>query len=152
LSEPNEEEKKNQTATKEQSPDEKYEALDMKRLLRNEKLLNSQEFPFSNVHVEDQLFLVDPDPSKQRPIIFALECIFFMSDCHYMELNQQTYPNEGGDSAIISNVNRMGTENYKLADFEENTMSSAFRERPTNLRVDRKKTYTHKIKESLMKT
>jgi hypothetical protein len=70
-----------------------------------------------------------------------------MSDCHYMSLEPQTYAEN-----LPSHVNRMGTENYKLADFEKNTDQSPFSEAPLNLMANRKVSYTNQIQQHLMKT
>ena len=69
-----------------------------------------------------------------------------MSNCHYMELKPQKI--EGH----LSHVNRMGTENFKLADFEEQTEIGTFRRAPINLGANRKETYTHANRETLLKT
>ena len=82
--------------------------------------------------------------------IFALECVFYMSDCHYMPLEPLNFEYNGVE--VPSNVNRMGTENYKLADFEENTEMGTFRSAAVNLAANRRETYTHQIKDNLMKT
>ena len=46
----------------------------------------------------------------------------------------------------------MGTENYKLADFEENTEMGTFKNAPINLAANRKESYTHKERQFMMKT
>ena len=116
--------------------------------MKNEKLANSTEFPFSNVHVEDSIFLVNASDENHEPAIFALECVFYMSDCHYMAMNPQNY----AGTNIPSNVNRMGTENYKVADYEDNTETSVFKDAPINLIANRKESYTHENRKNLMKT
>ena len=65
-------------------------------------------------------------------VIIALECVFYMTDCQYLSLDKKRFgdgvSNFQGDlkGQIPSNVNRMGTENYKQADFEGNTEQSPF--------------------------
>ena len=56
----------------------------------------------------------------------ALECIFYMRDCHYYNLVKKPFEN-----------NRMGTENYELSDFDNKIDSMTFDQKPLNLKVDR---------------
>jgi hypothetical protein len=111
-----------------------YKAFDFERQLRNEKLQSSVEFPFTNTHIEDSIFILKSETQTEQ-IILALECIFYMSDCYYMNLEEQKF--KDGGISTISNVNRMGTENYKLADFENNTDQSPFNMAAVNLKVNR---------------
>lgn len=46
----------------------------------------------------------------------------------------------------------MGTENYKLADYEDNTEMGTFNSAPINLKANRKMSYTHSIRHQMMKT
>ena len=55
--------------------------------------------------------------------IISLDSIFYQSDCHYYELSK----NEK------SEVNRMGTENYKESDFNRLTDELTFDKYPINL-------------------
>jgi hypothetical protein len=66
-----------------------YKSTDIERLLREEKLANQKEFPFTKVHVEDSLFILDSkQAAKEKKYIVALECVFYQEDCHYMQLEQ----------------------------------------------------------------
>ena len=53
-----------------------------------------------------------------------------MKDCQYLSLEKKKFgqgvSNFKDIEGIPSNVNRMGTENYKLADFYGNTEQSVF--------------------------
>lgn len=64
------------------SKEVKYKAFDFKNQLRNEKLASSVEFPFTNTHIEDSVFVIKPGAPTE--FIIALECVFYMTDCHYM--------------------------------------------------------------------
>ena len=80
-----------------------------------------------------------------------------MSDCHYMAMDPQKFAKtekciKDKCTHIASNVNRMGTENYKLADYEENTETSVFKDAPVNLRANRKSSYVHQNSKNMMKT
>ena len=69
-----------------------YEVFDFNAELKKEKLSNSIEFPFTNVHVEDSLFLVDPPGTQPLSnCIIALECVFFMTDCQYLSLEKKNF-------------------------------------------------------------
>jgi len=46
----------------------------------------------------------------------------------------------------------MGTENYKLADYEGNTDQSVFNKAPVNLRANREKSHVNKNDDKLSKT
>jgi hypothetical protein len=65
-------------------------------------------------------------PHEHKQYIVALECIFYMTDCHYYYLIEKPY-----------DVNMMGTENYELADFEGRIESMTFDKKPLNLKIDR---------------
>jgi hypothetical protein len=71
----------------------------------------------------------------------ALECIFYMSDCRYLDLQRKH-----------DDVNSMGTENYESADFEKRTRHMTFDKKPVNLIVDRERSYTSRHKDSLLAT
>jgi hypothetical protein len=64
-----------------------------------------------------------------------------MSDCYYQRLKKNEMK-----------VNRMGTENYILADFDKKTKDIGFDKEPINLKVDRNASYTKLNKSLLMKT
>lgn len=46
---------------KDKAKNAEYNSMDFKKLLKNEKVANSVEYPFSNVHIEDAMFLVIND-------------------------------------------------------------------------------------------
>ena len=73
--------------------------------------------------------------------VVALECIFYQTDCFYYKLKRNPDP-----------VNRMGTENYKLADFDDKLRDFTFDEEPINLQSERSMSYTKCIDHHLMKT
>ena len=67
--------------------------------------------------------------------------MFYASDCHYHKLKEK-----------LLKVNRMGTENYDIADFDNIQQKLAFDGAPKNLMIDRKTSYTKGIKDVLMYT
>lgn len=79
-----------------------------------------------------------------------------MKDCQYLSLEKKKFgqgvTNFKDIEGIPSNVNRMGTENYKLADFYGNTEQSVFSYQPSNLRANREKSYTNNRRDELSKT
>ena len=100
---------------------DEYKGIDLKVELWNQKIESQDEFPFTNVHVEDSLFIVNPAETFNLNVVIALECVFYMKDCQYLSLEKKKFgsgvTNFQDAKGIPSNVNRMGTENYKLADF-----------------------------------
>jgi len=72
----------------------------------------------------------------------SLEAVFYQSDCFYYDLIQND----------VSERNRIGTENYELADYDKTNEGFIFDESPLNLKVDRNQSYVKKRKEKLMKT
>jgi hypothetical protein len=88
--------------------------------------------PFTNAHTEDVMFLKPKMINGSRYYeVVALEAIFYQTDCFYYKLLKNK-----------STVNRMGTENYKLADFDNKIQDFTFDQEPLNLRSDKKESYT----------
>jgi len=90
-------------------------------------------FPFTRCHIEDCVFVKKiagvndyQMPSHVTGEIIALEVVFYQLDCSYIPLIQNPNP-----------VNRMGTENYNLADYNNSTEKMTFENKPVNLMVDR---------------
>ena len=90
------------------------------------------------------MFLDFGDESEEENQVrhaIALECIFYQKDCFYYEVKKNYNP-----------VNRMGTENYKTSDFDQQLEDMTFDQVPTNFTMRRDKTYTQYIKDQLMNT
>ena len=64
-----------------------------------------------------------------------------MKDCDYYQLKEKKLK-----------VNRMGTENYESADYDNLQSKLAFDKNPMNLMIDKEETYTHMKKGKLMFT
>ena len=130
-------------------------SIDFKKLLKNTKSVKTLELPFTNTQVEDVMFLnkryVEIEEKDQdgncikennqkkmkREIvqeIVALQCNFYMSDCYYYDLVDNPNP-----------VNRMGSENYDVSDWNDFNKKLPYGKKPQkNLVIDKTKSYIHK--------
>ena len=100
---------------------------------------------------ENENYKIDPSESLQNSQkmenstqvrhAIALECIFYQKDCYYYDVKKSDKP-----------VNRMGTENYKNADFDNQLEDMTFDRKPSNFTMRRDKTYTQNIDHYLMNT
>ena len=66
----------------------------------------------------------------------SLECIFYMTDCHYKQLEQRNGERQ---------VDRIGSENYKLTKDGEMGFAN-FEQEPTCLQANKFEPYLRKIK------
>lgn len=79
--------------------------------------------------------------SHQEIAAVALETIFYQSDCFYNQVQENPNP-----------MNRMGTENYIVSDFDDQVADMTFNKKPTNFKINRKQSYIKNVKDILVPT
>ena len=108
--------------------EQNFRQVNFKKLLKKEKVKGFQEFPFTGVQVEDAVFI-----NSNREMV-SLECIFYMTDCHYKQLEKRDQHQK---------VDRIGSENYKLTKDGDIGLAN-FEQDPTSLQANKFEPYLSK--------